>query len=455
MKQPKQIPSAPDVENAVLGAMLLYPRIIAKVSPILNTDCFYNHKAQAVYDAIISLYASGQKTDIVTVVNYMRRNKTLEDALWVAELENHVVNETSTEHHALILKQYHLQRELINVGHDLYKAAFDEDPLELLPQYASRLTNISASLTMSSFEQAGAIASDVINELTLAAETEKEITGIPSGIISLDRLTEGWKEARLILVAGRPGMGKTTLALCFAHYAAKQKVPVGIFSMEMNGGELVKKLLAIDSGISGNRIKNPRTLNHPDWINLHNSAGRLNNLPVYIDKSSRNDILTMKAKCMEMKSRHNVGLFIVDYLQLMTGSGKKGQIREQEVSEISRGLKEIAMATDTPVIALSQLSRASEQRGGAKRPILSDLRESGSLEQDANQVIFVHRPGYYNASETDESGNLLPQGYTELIVAKNRHGEQAIAPGLFHPELSLFTDLNRTPTYADYANAPY
>jgi replicative DNA helicase len=354
-----------------------------------------------------------------------------------------VASAANIEYHARIIAQKHIQRELIRVSTNVIRDAYEDttDVFNLLDDAEKGLFAITQNNLSRSYESMGSLSSKVLKQIEELTQKGDGLTGVPTGFTDLDRLTSGWQPSDLIIVAARPGMGKTSMVLAVALNAARDfGKGVALFSLEMASTQLVQRLISMEAEIAGSKMRNGK-LEDYEWQQLQTTVERLSNVPIFIDDTPAINIFELRAKCRRMKQQHDIQMVIIDYLQLMTGSTEgKGGNREQEIAGISRALKSLAKELNIPVIALSQLSRAVEVRGGSKRPQLSDLRESGSIEQDADIVAFIYRPEYYQILE-DESGQSL-KGIAEFIVAKHRHGALDTVRMRFQDTFAKFVNLD-------------
>jgi replicative DNA helicase len=421
-------PQAVDIEKAVLGAMLIEREAIPQVIEILPPDAFYASQHQKVYDAILGLFERGNPVDLITVGEELRRNGELENVggeYYLSELTTHVASAANVEYHTRIITEKSLLRKLIETMTAHVGDAYDPsaDAFELLDQVESDIFRISDTQLRRAATSMNEVLKDTLSRLEAIHGRESGITGVPTGFRALDNLTGGWQPSDLIIIAARPSMGKTAFALASARNSAlHQKDPVGvaIFSLEMSAGQLAQRLLTSEARVDAQAARTGR-LSDDDWPKLARAAGRLSSAPIYIDDTPGLSILELRAKCRRLKAEHDIGLVVVDYLQLMHGTlQSRSSNREQEIAQISRSLKGLAKELNVPVLALSQLSRAVETRGGDRRPQLSDLRESGSIEQDADVVAFIYRAERYGIT-VDEHGNST-EGLAEIIVGKQRNG---------------------------------
>jgi replicative DNA helicase len=396
------------------------------VMDILRPESFYTEGHQLIYRAVIRLFERSNPVDLLTVTEELKKSGDLEKAgggYYLVELTHRVASAANIEYHARIIAQKHIQRELIRVSTNVIRDAYEDttDVFNLLDDAEKGLFAITQNNLSRSYESMGSLSSKVLKQIEELTQKGDGLTGVPTGFTDLDRLTSGWQPSDLVIVAARPGMGKTSMVLAVALNAARDfGKGVALFSLEMASTQLVQRLISMEAEIAGSKMRNGK-LEDYEWQQLQTTVERLSNVPIFIDDTPAINIFELRAKCRRMKQQHDIQLVIIDYLQLMTGSTEgKGGNREQEIAGISRALKSLAKELNIPVIALSQLSRAVEVRGGSKRPQLSDLRESGSIEQDADIVAFIYRPEYYQILE-DESGQSL-KGIAEFIVAKHRHG---------------------------------
>ena len=440
-------PQALPFEEAVLGALMLDREALPTVMDVLKPESFYLEAHQEIYRAIIKLFERSLPVDLLTVAEELRKSGDLAKvggSYYLAQLTNKIASGANIEYHARIIAEKHIQRELIRVSSATIREAYEDttDVFTLLDNTEKGLFGITQNNLSRTFESMGVLSSRVLRHLEEVSQKAEGLTGVPSGFTDLDRLTSGWQSSDLIIVAARPGMGKTAFVLSMALNASKDfGKGVAIFSLEMANTQLVQRLISAESEIPGSKMRNGK-LEDYEWHQLQSTVERLNNVPIFIDDTPAINIFELRAKCRRLKMQHDIQIIIIDYLQLMSGAseGNRNSNREQEIAGISRALKSLAKELHVPVIALSQLSRAVEVRGGSKRPQLSDLRESGSIEQDADMVMFIYRPEYYQIFE-DESGNSL-KGIVELIVAKHRHGALATIKLKFVEQFAKFTNLD-------------
>lgn len=422
----KKPPQAVPLEEVVLGALMLDKDALPIVIDILRGDSFYVDAHKLIYDAMLALFERSQPVDMLTVTEELRKKGDLDKIggpYYLVELTNKVASAANIEYHARIISQKHIQRELIRVSTKTITDAFDEttDVFQLLDEAEQGLFSITEQNLSRGYEGMGSLLSKLQKQLEELTQKEDGLTGVPTGFTALDRLTSGWQPSDLIIVAARPGMGKTSFTLALAKNAATEfGKGVALFSLEMSSVQLAQRLVSLEAEIPGSKMRNGN-LEEYEWQQLNTAIEKMSEVPIYIDDTPSINIFELRAKCRRLKMQHDIQLIIIDYLQLMSGGkDNKGGNREQEISSISRALKSLAKELSVPVIALSQLSRAVETRGGTKRPMLSDLRESGAIEQDADIVSFIYRPDYYGILE-DEEGNSL-KGMAEIIIAKHRNG---------------------------------
>lgn len=424
----KIMPQDKDVEEAVLGALMLEKDAYTTVCDILKPASFYEPKHQRIYEAIQSLGVAQQPIDMLTVVEQLRRNNTLEEVggpVVISELTSRVASGANVEFHARIVAQKYLARELISFAAAIEGKAFDEsnDIDDLLQEAEGKLFEISQRNVKKEVTQIDPVIGQAIEQIQVAANRKSGLSGLESGFHELDKLTSGWQNSDLIIIAARPAMGKTAFVLSMAkNMAVTYNTPVAIFSLEMSNLQLVNRLISNVCELESQKIKSGQ-LTDIEWDQLMSRVKHLYSAPLFIDDTPSLSILELRTKARRLVREHQVKFIIIDYLQLMNAAGMKFGSREQEVSMISRSLKQLAKELNIPIVALSQLNRSVESRQGSdgKRPQLSDLRESGAIEQDADIVCFIHRPEYYTRSSEDANGNDI-RGLAEFIVAKHRSG---------------------------------
>ncbi|MBC7890653.1 MAG: replicative DNA helicase, partial [Sphingobacteriaceae bacterium] len=438
-------PQAIEMEEAVLGALMIERDALSAVIDVLHPESFYREAHQRIFIAIRSLFDQSEPVDILTVQNELRRTAELENvggSVYLAELSQRVNSAANIEAHARAVTESAIKREIIRIATECQQHAYEDttDVFQLLDKLEQGLFSISEKNIRKKTADMGSIMRQALEELEARKHLKDGLTGVPSGFSALDRLTSGWQKSELVIIAARPGMGKTAFILSACRNAAVEfGHGVAIFSLEMSAVQLVNRLISAEAELESEKIKKGSLSTH-EWAQLHHRINRLTNAPIFIDDTPALSILELRAKCRRLKQQHDVQLVVIDYLQLMTGdNGKGGGNREQEIASISRALKNLAKELNVPVIALSQLSRAVETRGGEKKPQLSDLRESGSIEQDADMVMFLYRPDYYGITQ-DEAGNPV-QGIGEVIIAKNRSGSLDTVQLRFIGKFTKFSDL--------------
>lgn len=439
-------PQAIDLEEAVLGALMLEKDALSTVIDILKPESFYSDGHKEIYAAIVELFNNSEPVDMRTVANQLRKSGKLEvvgGSYYIAELTSKVSSAANVEFHARIVTEMAIKRELIRVASEIHHEAYEDttDVFQLLDKTEQSLFEISEANIRKNYDNMRSLMAQAIHELEERKNHKDGLTGIPSGFSALDRVTSGWQKSDLVIIAARPGMGKTAFVVSALRNAAVDfNHAVAIFSLEMSSVQLVNRLISAEAELESEKIKKGNLADY-EWEQLIHKTNKLSNAPIFIDDTPALSILELRAKCRRLKAQHDVQLIVIDYLQLMSGdSSKGGGNREQEIASISRALKGIAKELEVPVIALSQLSRAVETRGGDKRPQLSDLRESGSIEQDADMVMFLYRPEYYGITE-DESG--LPTiGTGEVIIAKHRNGSLENVNLKFIGKFTKFADLD-------------
>src|SRR5689334_1909287 len=425
-------PQAKDLEEAVLGAIMLEKNAFDAVIEILKPECFYVEAHQLIFSAMQSLQQKSQPIDILTVAEELRSKEELEmvgGPYYVTRLTNAVVSSANIEAHSRIILQKFIQRELIRISGEIIGDAYEDstDVFDLLDDAESKLFEITNNHLRKNFDTIDSVLVKTIQRIEDLRHKNEDVTGVPSGFPSLDRVTYGWQSTDLIILAARPSVGKTALALNLARNAAlhaSKPTPVAVFSLEMSAGQLVQRILSAESEIWLEKIARGKLEEHEMKQLYARGIQRLAQAPIFIDDTPALNIFELRAKCRRLKNKHNIGMVIIDYLQLMSGTGEnRNSNREQEISNISRNLKGLAKELSIPIIALSQLSREVEKRGakdGTKMPQLSDLRESGAIEQDADMVMFMYRPDYYDITTNEMGEN--NRGETHVRIAKHRNG---------------------------------
>lgn len=456
-------PQVIEIEEAVLGAIMLEKDALLQVIDIIKPEIFYKESHQIICRAIIKLFQSAQPVDILTVTNQLRKNGDLEmvdGPYFVTQLTSRIASSANIEYHTRIIQQKYIQRELIRISAKTINTAFEDttDAMELLSAVEIQLMGIMQQGIFRRIANYQDSMDEVLKEIKFIKENPTKLQGVPSGFIDLDRKTGGWQKQNLIIMAGRPGMGKSSQALNMAINACENKFSVAYFSLEMSTLELMKKIISNKCEIEFRRLNNGEVENF-EWENI--SVFSKNNIPLYIDDTPAISSLELRTKAIRLKHKSDIQLIIIDYLQLMKASELfKGDNREREISKITQSLKALAKELNIPIIALSQLSRECEKRGGNKRPILSDLRESGSLEQDSDIVIFLYRPEYYKFDYFDFHGVKYPaKGICLTEIAKGRNigtGEIILK---FNGAISRFSNINKDEfdscDFLEKDNCPY
>jgi replicative DNA helicase len=437
-------PQANDMEEAVLGAIMLEKEAAITVLDILKPESFYKEAHQKIFKSISDLNSKECPIDLYTVTEELRSHGELDSVggpVYLTQLTAKIVSAANVDYHARIVQQKYIQRELIRVSTEIQTRSFDDtyDVTELLDFSENALFQIAEGNIKREIAPINMVIKDAIREIEEAGKREDAMVGTPSGFTRLDRLTSGWQKADLVIIAARPSMGKTAFALSMArNMSVNHGRHVAIFSCEMSSVQLVNRLIVAESDIPGDKIRNGR-LNEEEWKQLDSRIKKLVQAPMYIDDTPAISIFELRAKCRRLMAQHKLDVVIVDYLQLMSGPDNAGS-REQEVSTISRSLKSIAKELNVPILALSQLNRSVEMRGGTKRPLLSDLRESGAIEQDADMVLFIHRQEKFGIP-TFEDGSST-KGIAEIILAKNRNGPVDDVRLRFREERAQFVDMD-------------
>jgi replicative DNA helicase len=441
-------PQALDLEEAVLGALMLEKNALNAVVEFLKPEHFYDDRHKEIYTAIIDLFKATEPVDMRTVVNQLRKNGKIElvgGAYYIAELTSKVSSAANIEYHSRVIMEMAIKRTLIEVASQIHQDAYEDttDVFELLDKTEQAVFEISDSNLRKNYDNMKNLMARAIQELQILKDHKDGLTGVPSGFTALDRITSGWQRSDLVIIAARPGMGKTAFVVSAMRNAAVDfKMAVAIFSLEMASVQLVNRMISAEAELEGEKIKKGQLADH-EWAQLVHKTSKLSAAPIFIDDTPALSVLELRAKCRRLKAEHNIQLIIIDYLQLMRGD--QGGNREQEIASISRALKGIAKELNVPVLALSQLSRSVETRGGDKRPQLSDLRESGSIEQDADIVMFLYRAEYYKIT-VDEDG-MPTQGVGEAIIAKHRNGSTGTAKLKFIGKFTKFGDLDGPASY--------
>jgi len=418
-------PQACEFEEAVLGAILIEKEAISETLDLLTQNSFYREQHQIIYKSLLKLFDAGQPIDILTATEQLRQDAALDrigGPAYITSLTARVASSAHIVYHAQIIQQKYLQRQIINVASRVLTRAYDAstDVKDLLDYNENELFKVTQGMIKKDTLQIGGYLKETIQKILDTSKSKSPFSGIPSGYEKLDKITSGWQPSDLIIIAARPSMGKTAFVISMAaNMAIQQNKSVAIFSLEMSCSQLVDRLISGYAEIPLESLRNGKQFDK-QLGKLYDCIHALETAPIYIDDTPALSVFELRAKCRRLKRKNNIDLVVVDYLQLMTAGGDPRSNREQEVSQISRSLKSLAKELEVPVIALSQLNRSVESRAGSKRPQLSDLRESGAIEQDADVVAFIHRPEKYGILQ-DENGNSL-SGIAEIIMAKHRNG---------------------------------
>ena len=451
-------PQARELEVAVLGALMLEKDAYSIVSEILKPECFYEKAHEKIFSAIVDLAVSQRPVDMLTVTEQLCRRGELEDVggpVYIAQLTSQVASSAHIEYHARIIAQKYLARELISFAAQVENSAFDEtiDVDDLMQEAEGKLFEISQRNVKKDVTQINPVIKDALEMLERAANQKEGLSGLRTGFGGLDKITSGWQDSDLVIIAARPAMGKTAFVLSMAkNMAVDFNIPVALFSLEMSNVQLVNRLIVNVCEIPGEKIKSGR-LEGYEWQQLDFKIKELYDAPIYIDDTPSLSVFELRTKARRLVREHGIKCIIIDYLQLMNASGMNFGSREQEVSMISRSLKGLAKELNIPIIALSQLNRGVEARQGVegKRPQLADLRESGAIEQDADMVCFIHRPEYYKITE-DERGNSLI-GLAEIIIAKHRNGATGDVRLRFKSEYAKFMNIEDDMPVREFSSA--
>src|SRR5258707_2560915 len=446
-------PQPPDLEEAVLGALMLEKNALTAVVEFLRPEHFYSDQHKEIYTAIIDLFKSSEPVDMRTVVAQLRKNGKLEvagGAFYIAELTSKVSSAANIEYHARIIIEMAIKRDLIQIASQVHHEAYEDttDVFELLDKTEQSIFQISDSNLRKNYDNMKSLMYRAIQELQEKKNHKDGLTGVPTGFSRLDRITSGWQKSDLVIIASRPGMGKTAFIVSAMRNAAVDfNFPVAIFSLEMASIQLVNRLISAEAELDSEKIKKGN-LAEFEWQQLVHKTNRLSSAPIFIDDTPALSILELRAKCRRLKAEHNIQLIVIDYLQLM--KWEIGGNRDQEIASISRALKGVAKELDVPVIALSQLSRGVETRGGDKRPQLSDLRGSGPIEQDADIVMFLYRPEYSKIDQYEDG--TTSQAVAELIIAKHRNGSLDSVRLKFIGKYTKFADYDAPEGFTPISN---
>jgi replicative DNA helicase len=427
LEKGKLPPQALDLEEVVLGAMMIDKKGVDEVIDILSVEAFYKDAHKHIFESIFKLFENSEPIDLLTVSSQLKKDAKLDligGDFYLISLTQRVSSSAHIEFHARIILQKYIQRSLIKISNEIIEEAYDEtkDVFDLLDTAESKLYEVTQGNVKKSTESAQSLVIQAKKKIEEISNKEG-MSGIPTGFTKLDKLTSGWQPSDLIIIAARPGMGKTAFTLTMArNVAVESNIPVAFFSLEMSSVQLITRLISSETNLSSEKLRTGKLEKH-EWEQLNVKVKTLEKAPLFIDDTPSLSIFDLRAKARRLASQYGIKMIMIDYLQLMTAGGsQKGGNREQEISTISRNLKALAKELSIPVIALSQLSRAVETRGGSKRPLLSDLRESGAIEQDADIVSFIYRPEYYKIDEWDDDERSPTEGQGEFIVAKHRNG---------------------------------
>ncbi|MFO7445538.1 MAG: replicative DNA helicase [Ignavibacteriaceae bacterium] len=448
-------PAAPEIEAAVLGAMMIEKESVPKAIELLSPESFYLKEHKIIYEAMISLFESGEPIDTVTLYEELKKREKIEEiggAVYLSKLSQNISSAANIEYHAKIILEKEILRGLITSSHQIAKAAYEgtEDAFDILDNAERQIFEITESHLKKSFQGMDRAVRDALEYIEAIHSNTKQKFAVPTGFYELDEMLGGFQKSDLIIIAARPSMGKTAFALSLARNAAiDHKVPVGIFSLEMSTMQLVIRMLCAEGRLNAHLVRTGK-LPHEEGVKLSKNAHKLIESPVYVDDTPAQSVLEIRAKARRLKVEKNIGMIIIDYLQLMQGPAKS-ESREREISHISRSLKSLAKELNIPVIALAQLNRAVETRND-KRPQLSDLRESGSIEQDADVVVFLNRPEYYGIMK-DENGN-SNEGVAEIIIGKQRNGPVGDVRLAFIKEYARFENLAHARQVEEYSIVP-
>lgn len=444
------IPQNIEAEEAVLGAILVNPNTITKVVEFLKPESFYKPAHKYVYEAMLQLFNQNERIDIVSVSDVLNFNSKLEiigGRAFVNDLSYKTITTSNIEYYAKIVQEKAIKRSLINAGSEIISLGYDLNPIDDSLDNAEKLIfDIAAKKATKDLLHVKDLVLQSYEKIEYRYNHREEMTGVPTGFYELDNITSGLQKSDLIILAARPSMGKTALALNIVqNVAIRAKTPVAVFSLEMSKEQLVQRMLCSEAEVDSQRLRTGH-MQSKDWEKLANAMNDFAQAPIYIDDSPGCSLTDIRAKCRRLAMQEkNLGLIVIDYLQLMEGSGKEERI--QQISAISRGLKTLARELDVPVIALSQLSRAVEQRKD-RRPMLSDLRESGAIEQDADIVMFIYREDYYNREEGDEMPKATgKEGKSDILIAKHRNGPVGNFELIFQSNITKFKNPIKTDVF--------
>ncbi len=449
-------PSAPDIEASVLGAMLIEKEAVPKAIELLNTESFYLKEHKLIFSAMISLFESGEPIDTVTLYEELKKREQAEEvggAVYLSKLSQNISSAANIEYHAKIILEKEILRGLITSSHEIARAAYEgiEDAFDILDQAERKIFEITETHLKKSFTSMDRAVRDALEYIEAIHSNTKQKFSVPTGFYELDEMLGGFQKSDLIIIAARPSMGKTALALTLARNAAvDHKIPVGIFSLEMATIQLIIRMLCAEGRLNAHLVRTGK-LPTEEGVKLSKNAHKLIESPLYIDDTPAQSVLEIRAKARRLKAEKNIGMIVIDYLQLMQGPSNS-ESREREISHISRSLKSLAKELNIPVIALAQLNRAVETRTD-KRPQLSDLRESGSIEQDADVVLLLNRPEYYGIKSFADNGTST-EGVAEIIIGKQRNGPTGELRLAFIKEYARFENLAHARQIEEYSIIP-
>lgn len=438
-------PQAIELEEAVLGAMMIDKTGLSDAMDILEEEYFYKPQHQFIFEAIVNLEEKAEPIDLLSVSSQLKKNGKFENVggdAYLIGLTEKVSSGAHVERYAREIQEKHIKRKLIEISTGVIDKAYDEtiDTFDLLNEAESEIFKITDGSINNESQDSKSLVGQALEQIKAMSEKDG-LSGVATGFRDIDRVTSGFHPSDLVILAARPGMGKTAFVLSMArNVAVESNTPVAVFSLEMSSVQLITRLIVGETGIDNDKIKKGN-LNDAEWKQLYTKVKGLQGAPLYIDDTPALNVFDLRAKCRRLCSQHGVKMIIIDYLQLMTSKEKNAGTREQEISSISRNLKALAKELEVPVIALSQLSRAVETRGGNKRPMLSDLRESGAIEQDADIVSFIYRPSYYKLETWDDENQTPCAGQAEFIIAKHRNGALEDIRLRFIAEQAKFMDL--------------
>jgi replicative DNA helicase len=447
-------PAAPEIEASVLGGMLIEKEAVPKAIEFLSAESFYLKEHRLIFEAMVSLFDSGEPIDTVTIYEELKKREQLEEvggAVYLSKLSQNISSAANIEYHAKIILEKQILRGLITSSHEIARSAYEgtQDAFDILDDAERKIFEITEKHLKKSFLGMDRAVRDAMEYIEAIHSNTKQKFSVPTGFYELDEMLGGFQKSDLIIIAARPSMGKTALALTLARNAAiDHRVPVGIFSLEMSTMQLVIRMLCAEGRLNAHLVRTGK-LPTEEGVKLSKNAHKLTESPIYVDDTPAQSVLEIRAKARRLKAEKNIGIIMIDYLQLMQGPANS-ESREREISHISRSLKSLAKELNIPVIALAQLNRAVEARTD-KRPQLSDLRESGSIEQDADVVIFLNRPEYYNIKTFQDDGSPT-DGVAEVIIGKQRNGPIGDIRLAFIKEYARFENLAHARQIEEYSS---